>query len=206
MPQRNLLMQNSYLGYYAGFVSRLLAFVVDTALISFSFVSISWFISVTATMLRFQSILGFSLNEIPGIQPILDAFFGPVSAGFFTIVYVVGYHVLFLSLTGQTPGKALLGLRVLTVTGKRLSPWRAFLRVMAYLISGLGLYLGFLWVLWDDRRQAWHDKLTGTYVVYAWAARPDEAFLADELKAVVGGDVLPMPPAAQKGEAHRLER
>jgi uncharacterized RDD family membrane protein YckC len=46
-------------------------------------------------------------------------------------------------------------------------------------LAALPLYLGFLWSLVDNRRQGLHDKVAGTCVVYAWAARPDEAFLRD---------------------------
>jgi uncharacterized RDD family membrane protein YckC len=38
------------------------------------------------------------------------------------------------------------------------------------------LFLGFFWILIDDRRQGWHDKIAGTCVVYTWHARPDETF------------------------------
>jgi hypothetical protein len=34
-------------------------------------------------------------------------------------------------------------------------------------ISGI-LFLGYLWILFDNRRQGFHDKLAGTYVVYSW--------------------------------------
>jgi uncharacterized RDD family membrane protein YckC len=75
-----------------------------------------------------------------------------------------------------------MGLRVVTINGKRLSLLRAILRLIGYLLSALPLYLGFLWTLVDDRRQGWHDKLAGTCVVYTWAARPDERFLAYQLR------------------------
>jgi uncharacterized RDD family membrane protein YckC len=59
---------------------------------------------------------------------------------------------------------------------------RAALRLLiGYPLSFLLLGVGFLWVLADDYRQALHDKLVGTFVVYAWAARPDEEFLVREL-------------------------
>lgn len=44
-------------------------------------------------------------------------------------------------------------------------------RVLGYYISFLALFLGFLWVLVDDRRQGWHDKIADTIVVYDWEAR-----------------------------------
>lgn len=169
------------LGHYAGFISRLLAMVVDTLIISLTFVAFTWFISVTATMLQVRTFLGFSINAIPGSAAFIDALFGPASAGLWTALYISVYHVFFLVLIGQTPGKALMGVRVVPRRGGRLSLGRAMLRLVCYILSGLPLGLGFLWVLVDDRRQGWHDKLAGTYVIYTWEARPDETFLADEI-------------------------
>jgi alpha-D-ribose 1-methylphosphonate 5-triphosphate synthase subunit PhnG len=39
------------------------------------------------------------------------------------------------------------------------------------------LGLGFLWVLGEDRRRAWHDRIAHTYVLYVWDARYEENFL-----------------------------
>ena len=41
----------------------------------------------------------------------------------------------------------------------------AFLRWVGYILSGIFLYLGFLWIAWDGRKQGWHDKIAGTVVV-----------------------------------------
>ncbi len=41
-------------------------------------------------------------------------------------------------------------------------------------ITALPLFLGYLWVLVDDERQTWHDRLAKTIVVYEWDARYEE--------------------------------
>ena len=92
---------------------------------------------------------------------------------------IVTYHVFFLATIGRTPGKALFGLRVYTFQGKNLSIWRALIRTISYSLSLLTFGLGFLWVLADNRRQALHDKLAGSCVVYHWEARSDERFLVE---------------------------
>ncbi len=187
-PQNELaepmIQPDNLLGHYAGFISRLLALIVDAIIISVTFIAITWFVSVTATMLQLRSFLGLSINMIPGSAKFIEGIFGPVGATMLTILYISSYQVFFWMLTGQTPGKALLGLRVITTNGKRVTPLRGLLRLIGYVISAMPLYLGFLWVLGDDRRQGWHDKLAGTFVVYTWAARPDERFLAEEIKTI----------------------
>lgn len=67
---------------------------------------------------------------------------------------------------GATPGKLFLGVRVVDAqTGQRPSLVQALLRWLGYGLSALPLGLGFLWVLWDPERRAWHDRLAGTRVL-----------------------------------------
>ena len=67
---------------------------------------------------------------------------------------------------GATPGKRILGARVIDAEGGGpIGFRRAALRRLAYLVGGLVLYLGWLWLLVDSRRQALHDKVARTLVV-----------------------------------------
>jgi uncharacterized RDD family membrane protein YckC len=67
---------------------------------------------------------------------------------------------------GATPGKRILHLRVTDeLTGGPIGYRRAALRRVVYLIGGLAIYLGWLWILIDNRSQAWHDKAAHTIVV-----------------------------------------
>jgi uncharacterized RDD family membrane protein YckC len=66
---------------------------------------------------------------------------------------------------GQTPGKRLLGIRVVRLNGKPITWWASFERFGGYaagLATGL---LGFLQIFWDRNRQAIHDKIMETVVV-----------------------------------------
>jgi uncharacterized RDD family membrane protein YckC len=74
--------------------------------------------------------------------------------------------ILFWVLVGATPGKFLTSCEIRCVsTGRRPGPMRAIVRYLSYLVSALPLGLGFLWVIWDRRKQGWHDKIAGTVVV-----------------------------------------
>lgn len=76
------------------------------------------------------------------------------------------YFILFIWKTGTTPGKKLLHLKVVNQEYKPLSFWQTLLRqTIGYIISGSILNLGFLWILINKRRMAWHDKLAKTFVV-----------------------------------------
>lgn len=68
---------------------------------------------------------------------------------------------------GTSPGKASLGMYV--VNRQTLQPvgfWTMLLReTLGKFLSGLILSLGYLWILLDDNKQGWHDKLVDTLVV-----------------------------------------
>lgn len=68
---------------------------------------------------------------------------------------------------GGTPGKLLLGIAIVDAHTKEFPSFgQSVGRYCAYLVSALPLGLGFLWMLWNDRKQCWHDLLSGTVVVY----------------------------------------
>jgi uncharacterized RDD family membrane protein YckC len=68
--------------------------------------------------------------------------------------------------TGWSVGKRTLGIRLLEEsTGRPLGTWRTFARNLAHVLDALPCYLGYLWPLWDTRRQTFADKLVGTVVV-----------------------------------------
>jgi uncharacterized RDD family membrane protein YckC len=147
------------LGHYAGFVTRLAARLVDQgiiALINFVvMIGVEWVLRILV-----ERQLLFGWEQVP--LPVLSG----IAAGVYTLISF-GYDIAFWTLAGQTPGKRLMGVRVVRTDGQRLRFGGALLRRLGYLLSGL-LYLGFLWVLMDNRRQGWHDKLARTIVVYTW--------------------------------------
>lgn len=73
-----------------------------------------------------------------------------------------------VTLRGQTLGKMAVGLRVAGPDGGKPVFWRAALReTVGKLISTYVLFMGHLWMLWDQRQQTWHDKMAQTYVEFA---------------------------------------
>lgn len=84
--------------------------------------------------------------------------------GFFCALTFV-YTALFHTLGGRTPGKWVTGIYLLDETGQPPSFTRSALRALAVFISAAPLFLGFVVALFSRRRQSFHDKLTGTYVV-----------------------------------------
>jgi uncharacterized RDD family membrane protein YckC len=155
-------MSQHFQGHYAGFVSRLVAYVLDAVIISFVLTGMVWFINTMRSVLQNQSLIQI---------PVLSSTGTFVLAGTGATVVIALYFAFFWSVAGRTPGKAFMGLRVVTLDGGRLSFVRSLVRVFGYALSTAFFFIGFLWILVDNRRQGLHDKLARTYVVYAWEAR-----------------------------------
>jgi uncharacterized RDD family membrane protein YckC len=78
----------------------------------------------------------------------------------------LGYFVYFEgSPSGQTVGKRAMGIRVVTEAGGPLGHGLATGRYFARWLSAIPCALGYFWMLWDDQKQTWHDKLVHSYVV-----------------------------------------
>ena len=67
--------------------------------------------------------------------------------------------------TGQSVGKKMMGIKLVDEhTGQPIGAGMSFVRDLAHALDGF-LYIGYLWPLWDDKRQTFADKSLGTVVV-----------------------------------------
>ena len=81
------------------------------------------------------------------------------------LVLLLAYHIGFWTWKGTTVGGIICQLRVIRVDGAPLRFADALVRGLSSIFSLAVLGLGGLWILRDPERQAWHDKIAGTYVV-----------------------------------------
>ena len=138
---------NSGSARYAGFWRRLAAFILDSVL----------FGALTAPLL--YAVYGTAYFRFAAAQGGVDI----LVTKLLPFVLLIG----FWSILGATPGKVLMDCRVVdAASGGPLSLRQAFLRAFGYLVSMLPLYLGFLWIAWDSRKQGFHDKIAGTVVLH----------------------------------------
>lgn len=101
---------------------------------------------------------------------IISVLFRLTPAGMFGLsvpVLWLLYNWLFTGLKGQTPGKMVVGIKVVDARGNKPGLGTAALREIPGKILSLvvPIFLGFLWIIWDERKQGWHDKIADTYVV-----------------------------------------
>ena len=74
------------------------------------------------------------------------------------------YQYLALVFTGTTPGLKLAKLHLSRFDGdavpRRIRHWR----VLASILSGVSLGLGYAWCFLDEDQLCWHDRITRTYM------------------------------------------
>ena len=171
-------------GHYAGFASRIIAFIIDIAVISGILVFLSWFANTTMDMLQMRPLLVQISSMIPILEPVITFTLSPLGISIISSVIIVSYFLFFWTIAGQTIGKGVMGIRIVPLKGGKLSLLRALVRYFSYFVSAFTLGIGFLWILVDDRRLGLHDKIARTCVIYAWDARPDERFLYIALRKI----------------------
>ena len=74
--------------------------------------------------------------------------------------------IIFWVAKQATPGKMAVAAKIVDAkTGNAASTGQLIGRYLAYYLSMIPIFLGFIWVAFDERKQGWHDKLAGTVVV-----------------------------------------
>lgn len=127
---------------------RILSFFIDFAV---SLLPVVWFINWVST--------SSDLNLFLGHTSMVIVFF------FYPVAYALLVSLM-VSKLGGTFGKLLTGTKIVDENGNNLSFWKAFFRNhIGYIISGILLWAGFIWVFIDGQRRAWHDQIAGSFVV-----------------------------------------
>lgn len=88
------------------------------------------------------------------------------------VVVVLGIHAwnrwFRAGRTGQSIGRKTFGITMIRATsGRPLGMGMAFLRDVCHVVDTMTCYLGWLWPLWDRRRQTLADKIVGSVVVHS---------------------------------------
>jgi uncharacterized RDD family membrane protein YckC len=130
---------------YAGFWQRAAAFLIDGLIVTVIGVPLM--------------VVGFGVREI-SLDPAEHSW--DLLAFLAIAVAVIG----FWRYCGATPGKIALAVKIVDAeSGRPPTTGRLVVRFLAYIVSALPLYLGFLWIAVDRRKQGWHDKIAGTVVI-----------------------------------------
>jgi uncharacterized RDD family membrane protein YckC len=135
----------------AGALTRVLAFGLDLLIVNLAFSGLA---AIAALIGSFFSGAG---NGVSGVALALGSAAWVALAAF--------YLVTFWSLAAQTPGMRFFGIR-LAVAGHGLPLRRSLRRLLGLFLAAVPFGLGFLGVLFDERRRGWQDRLAGVDVLY----------------------------------------
>jgi uncharacterized RDD family membrane protein YckC len=106
-------------------------------------------------------LVAFILGKIVGVLGALVLVFGYLAMFAYGIVQLIKQGN-----TGQTIGKKVVGLKVIKEeTGQPIGPGLSIGRQLCHIVDSLICYIGWLFPLWDAKKQTIADKLVGTVVV-----------------------------------------
>jgi uncharacterized RDD family membrane protein YckC len=77
--------------------------------------------------------------------------------------------------TGASVGKSVLAVRLVNSDLQPIGTGSAILRQLLHILDGLPficLPLGYLWPLWDERKQTFADKIVKSFVIQATTPQP----------------------------------
>ena len=139
--------------HYSGFWIRVLALIFDGLLVSV----ILWLFG----LLVYGGMEGLMIAAITGSVPAWISYlqWALNIALFAIVIYMEG-------ILGGTPGKLLLGLRIVNEKGDHIGIPGAILRYIGKFVAAIILGIGLLMIAFNVKKQGLHDKIAGTYVVY----------------------------------------
>ncbi len=86
------------------------------------------------------------------------------------------YCALFWKYRSATPGKRMMDMTIVdATTGGPPTTGRLFLRTLGYVVNVMTFFLGFLWIVFDKRKQGLHDKMANTVVIMTPRKKPESA-------------------------------
>lgn len=114
-------------------------------------------------MVLMSVILGAVFLLIIMVADSMNSTIGMISIGSNLLMFVG--VIYFWAKKQGTPGKIILGLRIVDrETLGEMSIAQMIIRQLMYIPSSFFM-LGFIWMLFDENNQCWHDKVSSTVVV-----------------------------------------
>ncbi len=125
---------------YAGFWRRFVAYLLDGIILNI----ISWVLYFILIFLPYQMAI-----------VIYIAFF----------IGSILYFPIFWAWQGATPGKMIMGIEIVKTDGRPIGIGRAIVRYIGYFVSAIIIYIGYLMIAMNKKKQGLHDMIAGTIVI-----------------------------------------
>ncbi len=156
--------------HYAGFITRLMAVIIDALILAFvlAISNILWGVIFENANSLWQMVIG---------RPPTTTGWSVLFVILVTYVTFGIYYIFLWTAIGTTIGGIIMGTKVVNEYGRHPSILQAFIRFAAEFMFPVFGAFGAIWILFSRRRRALFDRLAGTFVIYSWDARFDETFL-----------------------------
>ena len=136
---------------YASWIQRVGAYLIDGLLVLIGYIPAVIGAAISASSTSGTSAIGVLLQLIG---------YGLMLAIFVWNTCLQGGR------TGYSIGKGALGIKLINEqSGQPIGAGMAFVRYLAHILDALPCYVGYLWPLWDSKRQTFADKILGTVVI-----------------------------------------
>ncbi len=160
----NYLNPNSGVPAYADFGRRLVAYLIDVIIVG---IPIGIIYGILITVLVGSAATGIDPNTGE-----MSAGAGMAMGGTFFLIYIVSpiivilYFAYFESSEKQaTIGKNVMGIKVVSLDGQRISFMNAIGRNAGRILSGMVCAIGYIMAAFTEKKQALHDMIASTLVV-----------------------------------------
>ena len=139
---------------FAGFWIRLVARMIDNTITSIA--GYVFQIPMFVVVARMDKQKGPDLPWLVGTMAL---------AVVLSLAAAAYYEAWFLVNKGATPGKMIVGLKVIRARGGPMTWSLAVGRYFAHMLSAFTLYIGYMMAGWDEEKRALHDRVCDTRVV-----------------------------------------
>jgi uncharacterized RDD family membrane protein YckC len=158
-------------GGYAGWFTRVGAYVIDWVLTAIS--AIPMYVAgaiLGANTSTTTNAAGVETTSYDGSVAV------PITLYVVGLVTYIGFFVWNVCIrqgrTGATVGKSVLAIRLVNSDLQPIGGGWCFLRYLLHIVDALPCGLGYLWPIWDSRKQTFADKIMNTFVIQATTSEP----------------------------------
>lgn len=148
---------------YTPWITRVGATLIDSAIygVIVALGAFPYVFTGTRTCVQDSSDSGFSANCEVTPSTLGSVLYGlAMLAAFAFLLWNYGYRQ---GTTGSSIGKSVMKFKVVgEATGQPIGFGRSVLRQLAHLLDGIACYVGYLFPLWDAKRQTFADKIMST--------------------------------------------
>ena len=111
---------------------------------------------------------GWLIDTVISLVPYVILLRINVALALLALLGILGYQLVIQGQTGQTIGKKVMNIKLLReADGQPVGVGMSIGRYFVHFLDAIPCYIGYLWPLWDAKKQTFADKILQTVVVKA---------------------------------------